>query len=169
MKLRLAEAEDVAHINKLIVRSIEALHLEHYHSDEVASAVRLAYGVDWQLVRDRTYYVAEVDRIVVGAGGWSYRHTISGGHGPDEAASPSLDPASDACRIRAFYVDPDYARSGIGSLLLVQCEDAAREASFARVELTSTLQAVPSISDTATPSWDLWNSRSTKGSCCASS
>ena len=141
--LRLAGARDVAHVNALVARSINALHVDHYSAAEIEAAVRLAYGVDWQLIRDRTYYVAELDGIVVGAGGWSFRQKIGGGHGPEEAASSLLDPLSDAARIRAFYVDPGHARHGIGSQLLLKCEDAARHARFPRIELTSTLQAVP--------------------------
>ena len=143
MNFRKARTEDIPQIDLFIVRSIKMLHVEHYSPAEIEAAIRLAYGVDWQLIRDQTYYVADVDGVVAGAGGWSFRRTIGGGHGPDEPASPSLHPQNDAARIRAFYVDPRYARRGIGSQLLSICESAARNAGFSRVELTSTLQAVP--------------------------
>jgi GNAT superfamily N-acetyltransferase len=140
---RLAEAADVPVVNALTARSIRALHANSYDSAVIDEAVRHAYGVDWQLVRDGTYFVAEVGRVVVGAGGWSYRQTIAGAHGPDDPAADLLDPAHDAARVRAFYVDPQYLRQGVGALLLRLSEEAAREAGFMEVELTSTLPAVP--------------------------
>jgi GNAT superfamily N-acetyltransferase len=54
-----------------------------------------------------------------------------------------LDPAIDAARIRAFFVDPDYARRGIGRALLEQCEAAARAQGFTSFELMSTLTGMP--------------------------
>jgi GNAT superfamily N-acetyltransferase len=48
----------------------------------------------------------------------------------------------DAAKIRAFFVDPDHARRGIGTLLLAHCERAARAHGFARCELMATLPGV---------------------------
>ena len=33
-----------------------------------------------------------------------------------------LDPETDAAKIRAFFIHPDWARQGIGTLLLDACE-----------------------------------------------
>ncbi|SEN38127.1 Predicted N-acetyltransferase YhbS [Sphingomonas gellani] len=140
---RLAEPADVPGINALTARSIRALHADSYDPAVIDEAVSHAYGVDWQLVRDGTYFVAEIDGAVVGAGGWSYRQTIAGAHGPDDPPGDRLDPAMDAARVRAFYVDPAYVRRGVGAVLLRLSEDGARAAGFARAELTSTIPAVP--------------------------
>lgn len=56
---------------------------------------------------------------------------------------PLLDPATEAARIRAFFVHPAFARRGIGSRLLEACMGAARAAGFGRMELASTLPGVP--------------------------
>jgi predicted N-acetyltransferase YhbS len=140
---RLAEPADVSAINALTARSIRALHRDSYSDAIIDEAVLHAYGVVWQLVRDGTYFVAEIDGALAGAGGWSYRKTIAGAHGPEDPEADPLDPAADPARIRAFYVDPEFGRRGVGALLLRLSEDAAREAGFGRAELTSTLQAVP--------------------------
>ena len=55
----------------------------------------------------------------------------------------ALDPVTDAARIRAFFVDPDWARRGIGSLILEACEGAAKDYGFTRLELLETLSGVP--------------------------
>jgi GNAT superfamily N-acetyltransferase len=140
---RLAEPADVPAINALTARSIRALHTDSYDHAVIDEAVSHAYGVDWQLVRDGTYFVAEIDGLVAGAGGWSYRQTIAGAHGPDDPAAARLDPTRDAARVRAFYVDPAYVRRGVGALLLGLSEDGARAAGFMKTELTSTIPAVP--------------------------
>jgi GNAT superfamily N-acetyltransferase len=54
-----------------------------------------------------------------------------------------LDPASDAAKVRAIFVHPDFARRGLGSLILATVENAAREAGFRRFEMGSTLTGVP--------------------------
>ena len=49
----------------------------------------------------------------------------------------------DAAKIRAFFVHPDWARHGIGGLILEACEAAARAAGFRRLEMGATLSGVP--------------------------
>jgi GNAT superfamily N-acetyltransferase len=46
-------------------------------------------------------------------------------------------------RIRAFFVEPDYERRGIGQVLLERCEAEARAQGFTRFELMGTLSGVP--------------------------
>jgi GNAT superfamily N-acetyltransferase len=54
-----------------------------------------------------------------------------------------LDPAVDAAKVRAIFVHPDFARRGLGSLILGTVEDAARAVGFRRFEMGSTLTGVP--------------------------
>ncbi|MDK8185746.1 GNAT family N-acetyltransferase [Sphingomonas sp. UMB7805-LC452B] len=54
-----------------------------------------------------------------------------------------LDPAKDPARIRAMYVDPDFARQGPGRAILTRCEAAARAAGFASAEMMATLAGEP--------------------------
>ncbi len=54
-----------------------------------------------------------------------------------------LDPARDAAKIRAFFVHPDWARRGIGGMILQACESAALAAGFRRLEMGATLTGVP--------------------------
>jgi len=50
--------------------------------------------------------------------------------------------ATEAAKIRAFFVDPSHARRGIGSLLLEHCEKQARAHGYTEVELMATLPGV---------------------------
>ncbi len=143
LEYRYARPDDVSSINELVARSIRSLHAGSYSDAIISEAIEHAYGVDWQLVRDQTYLVATAAGVLVGAGGWSYRGTIAGAHGPNDPEPPVLTPGVDAARIRAFYIDPDFARHGIGRELLAISEQAAYGAGFRQAELTSTRPAVP--------------------------
>ena len=44
--------------------------------------------------------------------------------------------------MRAFFVNPEWARRGVGTALLDACETAAREAGFRRCEMGATLTGV---------------------------
>jgi GNAT superfamily N-acetyltransferase len=104
--------------------------------------LRGAFGVDSQLLRDETYFVVEDGGEPVGCGGWSYRSTLFGGDARDGRDASVLDPQTQAAKIRAFFVDPDHARRGIGSLLLEHCEREALSHGFTAVELMATLPGV---------------------------
>jgi predicted N-acetyltransferase YhbS len=143
-KIRLATAEDIPALQDLIRESVAALSAEYYSSGQIASALSHIFGVDSQLISDGTYFVAEVEKQIAGSGGWSKRQTLFGGDQLKSSQNdPLLDPATQAARIRAFYVHPQWSRQGIGSLLLNSCEEAARDAGFRCVELVATLPGVP--------------------------
>jgi GNAT superfamily N-acetyltransferase len=58
--------------------------------------------------------------------------------GPGRDAS-ELDPATDAAKIRAFFVDPAHARRGLATMLLNRCESEAAARGFSKTELMATL------------------------------
>lgn len=140
---RLAAIEDIPQLNKMIALSVHGLSTGYYTSAQIESAIKYVFGVDTQLVIDGTYYVAEIDGITVGCGGWSKRNTLYGGDQHKEIEDPLLDPEIDAARIRAFFVHPDYARRGIGRHIINVCEAAAQSNGFKSFELGATLPGVP--------------------------
>jgi GNAT superfamily N-acetyltransferase len=141
--LRLARREDVPTLERLIERSVEKLGAAWYSSEQIASALRFMFGVDTQLIDDATYYVVEHDDGIVAAGGWSGRRTLFGGDQWKHEADLPLDPATEAARIRAFFVDPGFARRGLGRMLFDRCVAEARAAGFHRLELMATLPGEP--------------------------
>jgi GNAT superfamily N-acetyltransferase len=90
---------------------------------------------DARLIDDGTYYVLEVDGRIAASGGWSRRAALVRRAGGDAAPERFLDARSDSAAIRAMYTHPDYARLGLGSILLAAVEAAARLAGFGRAEL----------------------------------
>src|SRR5579872_2480581 len=142
LNVRLATLANVPALETLIQASARGLR-EGYSAEQVEAALGNALGVDRQLIRDETYFLAEAGTEIIGCGGWSKRKTLFGAdHGPvkDDAW---LDPATDAARIRAFFVHPTWARRGIGTQLLGACEAAAIGEGFSRLELAATLPGVP--------------------------
>jgi len=100
-------------------------------------------GLDRQLIDDGTYFIVECDDQLAGSGGWSRRATLYGGdHSPGRDAA-LLDPKKDPARVRAMYTSPDFARRGVGRLILELCEQAAKAEGFTRVELAGTMSGQP--------------------------
>lgn len=137
--LRQATAADSADIQDLIGRSIRALGAEDYSEEQIEGALQGAFGLDSQLIADGTYFVVESDGQLLGCGGWSYRRTLFGGDTRADRDAGTLDPGTDAAKIRAFFVDPAAARRGVGSAILERCEEEARRHGFRRAEMMATL------------------------------
>src|SRR6266581_8929211 len=154
IRLRLAVPEDVPILRQLIEASARGLQTPDYTPAQIEGALQTVFGVDSQLIADGTYIVAEAERnaiaraeaapepselIIVGCGGWSKRKTLYGSDHWTGREDALLDPLCDAAKIRAFFIHPDWARRGVGSMILQACEDAARSAGFTRYEMGATL------------------------------
>jgi GNAT superfamily N-acetyltransferase len=134
---------DKPELQQLIQRSARELSVDNYTSAQIEGALRGAFGVDTQLILDGTYFVAANKGKLLGCGGWSKRRTLFGGDTAVHRDAAELDPHIDAARIRAFFVDPDFARLGIGSAILDRCESEAKSRGFKKLELMATLPGVP--------------------------
>ena len=144
--IRNATPADVPALTVLIQASVRELQAADYTAEQRETAIRSVYGVDSQLIADGTYYAVETtdaEPVLVGCGGWSRRKTLYGGDQFARREDSLLDPAHDAARIRAFFVHPDWARQGIGALILETCERAAVREGFRRLEMGATLTGVP--------------------------
>jgi GNAT superfamily N-acetyltransferase len=137
--------EDVAALRGLIERSVRELQAGDYTEAEREGALGHALGVDTQLIVDGTYFVAEwvATGEMAGCGGWSRRRTLFGSDGGPGRAPELLDPARDAAKIRAIFVEPRFARRGLGGLMLRHCEAAAVAAGFRELEMGATLTGYP--------------------------
>ena len=128
IRIRLAEACDIPLLRELIEASVRGLQAGDYSAAQLENALRTVYGVDTQLIADGTYFAAEETEasgaeslggaLLVGCGGWSKRKTLFGGDQFAGREDSLLDPATDAAKIRAFFVHPAWARRGIGGMIL---------------------------------------------------
>jgi len=152
--LRLAVPEDIPVLRELIDASVRGLQTEDYTPAQIEGALKTVFGVDSQLIADGTYIVAESSSpgrealakdcsntkpVIAGCGGWSKRKTLYGADHWTSREDDLLDPRHDAAKIRAFFIHPDWARQGVGTMILEACENAARAAGFLRFEMGATL------------------------------
>ena len=167
IQLRRAVRSDIPVLRELIDASVRGLQNEDYTPAQMEGALNTVFGVDSQLIEDGTYLVVEAETLqgelssisqkepalcvdseegprfapsmIVGCGGWSKRKTLFGSDHWTAREDTLLDPSGDAAKIRAFFVHPEWARRGIGSVILDACEAAARAAGFSRYEMAATL------------------------------
>jgi len=139
---RLAGLDDLSALQRVMSASIAELQRGFLTPAQI-EASRMIMGLDRQLVADGTYFVVESESAIAGCGGWSRRATLYGGdHTPGRDAA-LLDPATDAARVRAMYTHPQFARRGVGRLILELCEVAAKAEGFSRLELMGTMSGRP--------------------------
>jgi len=137
-RVRPATRADIPRLSQLIERSVRRLQRDDYTEPQIEGALESIFGVDTTLIDDGTYLVVEIESEIVACGG----KTLFGGDRWTQRENDVLDPAIDAAKIRAFFVDPGWARRGLGTLLLESCEHAARAAGFRRFEMGATLTGV---------------------------
>ncbi len=148
LTLRIARKEDIPALHELIALSVRGLMTWAYSASQLEAALGTWLGVDSQLVADGTYFVVEHEaadgtKKMAGCGGWSKRKTPYGSDHRPGREDRLLDPKTEAAKIRAFFVHPEFARRGIGSQILEACERAAMEAGFTELEMGATLSGVP--------------------------
>jgi N-acetylglutamate synthase-like GNAT family acetyltransferase len=148
IQIRKAVSADVPALRELIDASVRGLQAKDYSPAQIEGALKSVYGVDSQLIADGTYLVAEViatpgaSPSIAGCGGWSKRKTLYGGDQYAGREDSLLDPARDAAKIRAFFVHPAWARRGVGSAILIACENAAIAEGFRHLEMGATLSGL---------------------------
>jgi GNAT superfamily N-acetyltransferase len=142
MTVRPATADDVDELVPLMEAAIEVLQQGFLDDDQIESS-KAIMGIDRQLIDDGTYFVVEIDGSVAGCGGWSRRATLYGGDHSAGRDAALLDPSVDPARVRAMYTRPDFARRGVGRLVLEACEAAAAAEGFTTLELMATRSGRP--------------------------
>ncbi len=140
--IRPALPDDIPAMEALIAASARALSREEYSEAETEAAIAYVFGVDSELVADKSYFVCLWEGQLAACGGWSRRRTLFGGDRYEGRASGLLNPEIEPAKIRAFFVHPNFARRGIGKALLLHCETEARAQGFTQMEMMATLPGV---------------------------
>lgn len=144
-RIRPAVLADLPVLRALIDISVRRLQAQDYTPSQLEGALATVFGVDTQLIADATYLVVEAfptgadSPVIIACGGWSRRRTLYGADQWTDRHDDLLDPCREAAKIRAFFIHPDWARRGVGTLLLDACETAAKAAGFSRFEMGATL------------------------------
>jgi GNAT superfamily N-acetyltransferase len=139
---RTATLDDLDELKALMEASIRRLVGAYLDEAHVEASFEIM-GVDTRLIEDGTYFVVLDGDRIAGCGGWSRRATLFGGDHSRGRDTRRLDPATEPARIRAMYTHPDFARRGIGRLVLSLCEAAAAREGFRTLELVATVAGEP--------------------------
>ncbi len=139
---RRARPGDIPTLKILMDAAIGELQRGYLTAQEI-EASRFVMGLDTQLIADGSYFIVESEGRIAGCGGWSRRATLFGGDHSAGRSDALLDPAKDAARVRAMYTHPDFARRGVGRMILELCERAAAAEGFSRLEMGATLAGEP--------------------------
>jgi GNAT superfamily N-acetyltransferase len=141
--IRPSTEADIPVLEDLIPVSVRVLQAAYYSHAQMEAALGPVFGVDRSLIKDGTYYVVVDAGRIVGCGGWSRRSAVFGGDRHRQTEDALLNPNDDPARIRAFFIHPDYARRGIGRMILQTCESAIVAAGFRKALLVATLAGEP--------------------------
>ncbi|WP_156748197.1 GNAT family N-acetyltransferase [Mycobacterium sp. 1465703.0] len=135
VSIRTATLHDLPRLNEIADSAVNTL-LSPYFSLEQLHAANEAkiYEVDAGLVEAGTYYVGEIDGVVVAGSGWSTSGQLDSIVGRETEASG-------AAAMRSTYVDPAWSRRGIAALLARTTEAAASLSGFRRFESLCTPMA----------------------------
>lgn len=135
--IRLATRDDLIGIASVMRESLQSFAANVYDKRQIASALQYVARPDEQLIDDGTYFAAIADDAVVGCGGWSRRRKVYSGSAASGGDNALLDPTTDPARIRAMFVQPAYARRGIGRNILRHSEECAAAEGFRHFQLVA--------------------------------
>jgi GNAT superfamily N-acetyltransferase len=139
IEYRAAQLADISALEELIAVSARRLQGDHYSAAQTEGAIGTVFGVDSQLIKDGTYFVAVSGGKIVGCGGWSKRKTLYGADRAKTKPDPLRDPRTEPAMIRAFFIHPEFARRGIGRELVRLSEAGASAEGFREIEIIATL------------------------------
>jgi GNAT superfamily N-acetyltransferase len=124
--VRVAGPEDLAGVDALLARAYPRLLKADYPPSVLVTALPLISRAQPALLRSGTYYVAETEAGIVGAGGWTPDRQRAGlGH------------------VRQVVSDDLMQRRGIARALITHALEVARARGISEMECWSTRNAVP--------------------------
>ena len=129
--LRHATIADLAMLDGLYSRAYPALLKSSYPPSTLVLALPLIARANPRLLRSGTFWVAEREGAILGAGGWSWTGP-QGGVGPRHMA-----------HMRHLVTHPDHVRQGIGTAIVAHVLDEAAAAGVRLLDCQATMAAVP--------------------------
>ncbi|MGH7002833.1 MAG: GNAT family N-acetyltransferase [Alphaproteobacteria bacterium] len=136
--IRPAVPADADTLRRLHRASLWGLCVFDYSLAEIESILRHVQTLDPSLIERGRYYVATVAGEIAGSGGWSDDPDVHPVVRPANSNTGSAA-APPSAKMRAIFVNPKFARHGIGRSIMAHVEAEARAAGFAVAEVLATL------------------------------
>ena len=131
MRLRIARPGDLGAVDALLSRAYPALLKADYPPSVLVTALPLISRANPSLMRSGSYWLAEEDGRLLGAGGWTAASPVAGQGGRGIA------------HVRHLVTDPAHLRRGVARALMQAATAQAREAGARGIVAMSTRTAVP--------------------------
>ncbi len=119
--VRVARPDDAAGVERVLRASYPALMAADYEAALLARALPVMTRASPRLLAGGSYFVAEMDELMVGCGGWSW----------EKPGTSSVEPGDG--HIRHFATDAAWVGRGIGRAIYARCEATARAAGVRRL------------------------------------
>lgn len=133
--VRVAAPDDRDQLSELLTVSFCDPLKSSYSEDKVSSLLPFLSTPRNTLLTSGKYYVAETqEHLLVAAGGWSFSDPIANSNNP---------PCGAVAHIRHFATHPNWAGRSIGRTIFLICQLEARQSGVQKLEVYSTLNAVP--------------------------
>ncbi|KAF2017336.1 acyl-CoA N-acyltransferase [Aaosphaeria arxii CBS 175.79] len=142
---RAATTSDIPALQEMIGQSLRGLSIGHYTQAELDGSIGFLFGPDTLLIHDQTYFILHPilsPDVIAACGGWSFRRTLYGADRAPGRMPEKRDPKIERASIRAIFTHPEWARRGLGTMMMRYCEHKAKEGGFNRLEMGSTLSGV---------------------------
>lgn len=138
--IRLANWSDRGELRAMQARSLRMLGAAFYEDHIIEAFISGVGTMDDTLLEDLSYFVAVLPGgQIVGCGGWSCRTpSYTSRMAANQAAGDAMK-----ATVRSVYVEPAFARRGIGRGIMAVTEAAIAGSGFDTASLTATLQGVP--------------------------
>ncbi|HKZ97098.1 MAG TPA: GNAT family N-acetyltransferase [Hyphomicrobiaceae bacterium] len=139
VRARRATKADAAILKNLQEASLRVLAAEAYDRAALESFIRHAGTMDGALIEDGTFFVLELGGEIVACGGWTSRAPSYEAFSLENAGNAGANRAT----VRSIYVDPGFARQGLGTRVMQLVERDIAAAAYEESHLTATLNAMP--------------------------
>lgn len=137
--LRQACPEDLEPLIAMQQRSMRDLGARFYRRDEIEAYLAQCGTMDPRLIWDGTFFVVEFDGRLAGGAGWTRRRANYSALLAEEL--PTL--GGEVGTVRSVFVDPGFARQGLGRWLVTHVELAMYRAGVETAEAMGTLPGMP--------------------------
>ena len=127
--LRVAGPGDADLVTNLLTQSYTELLRSAYPPSVLDLALPVVTTANPALLSSGTYYIASIDSVPMGCGGWTSARPGTG------------DSIEGLAHIRHFATIPDAIGKGIGRALFERCRQEAHLLGFQRLEILATLNA----------------------------
>lgn len=129
--IRTATSADLAAVDAVFARAYPVLLKPDYPPSVLVTALPIISRAQPKLLASGTFYLAEIEGRIIGAGGWT------------QGAPGGAKEGARVAHVRHLVTDTGYTRRGVGRALMFHIFKTAAAAGMTQMKCQSTRTAVP--------------------------